>query len=69
MEESDTSLLTEDELTLLDQHISNNADMLIAKGYKQWRKERRQLKNQKKYISQEDRVRQIEEEMIEQGKT
>lgn len=67
MEESNTTLLTEDELTLLDQHISNNADMLIAKGYKQWRKERRQLRKSKKYVTQEDRLREIEEEMLEQG--
>lgn len=67
MKESDTSLLTEDELALLDQHISNNADMLIAKGYKQWRKERRQLRKSKKYVTQEDRLREIEEEMLEQG--
>lgn len=67
MKESDTSILTEDELALLDQHISNNADMLIAKGYKQWRKERRQLRKSKKYVTQEDRLREIEEEMLEQG--
>lgn len=67
MKESDTSLLTEDELALLDQHISNNADMLIAKGYKQWRKERRQLRKSKRYVTQEDRLREIEEEMLEQG--
>ena len=67
MKESDTSLLTEDELALLDQHISNNADMLIAKGYKQWRKERRQLRKSKKYVTQEDRLREIEEEMLKQG--
>lgn len=67
MKESDTYLLTGDEVTLLDQHISNNADMLIAKGYKQWRKERRQLRKSKKYVTQEDRLREIEEEMLEQG--
>lgn len=67
MKESDTPLLTENELALLDQHISNNADMLIAKGYKQWRKERRQLRKSKKYVTQEDRLREIEEEMLEQG--
>ena len=67
MKESDTPLLTEDELALLDQHISNNADILIAKGYKQWRKERRQLRKSKKYVTQEDRLREIEEEMLEQG--
>lgn len=67
MKESDTLLLTEDELALLNQHISNNADMLIAKGYKQWRKERRQLRKSKKYVTQEDRLREIEEEMLEQG--
>lgn len=65
--ENVNTLLTEDELALLDQHISNNADILIAKGYKQWRKERRQLRKSKKYVTQEDRLREIEEEMLEQG--
>lgn len=65
--ENVNTLLTEDELALLDQHISNNADILIAKGYKQWRKERRQLRKSKKYVSQEDRLREIEEELLEQG--
>lgn len=62
-------MLTEQEWNEYNSFVSDKADKLIQKGYKQWRKERRQLKNQKKYISQEDRVRQIEEEMIEQGKT
>ena len=65
--ENVNTLLTEDEMSLLDQHISNNADILIAKGYKQWRKERRQLRKSKKYVTQEDRLREIEEEMLEQG--
>lgn len=62
-------MLTEQEWSEYNNIVSDKADKLIQKGYKQWRKERSQLKNQKKHISQEDRVRQIEEEMIEQGKT
>lgn len=62
-------MLTEQEWNEYNNIVSDKADKLIQKGYKQWRKERGQLKKQKKHISQEDRVRQIEEEMIEQGKT
>lgn len=62
-------MLTEQEWDEYNNIVSDKADGLIQKGYKQWRKERRELKSQKKHISQEDRVRQIEEEMIEQGET
>lgn len=49
--------------------VSDNADKLIEKGYKQWRREKKKLRQDKKFISQEDRVRQIEENMLEQRTT
>lgn len=49
---------------MTEEQIAANADALIEMGYKKWRKERRQLRQQKKYATQEDRLREIEEDML-----
>lgn len=49
---------------MTEEQIAANADSLIEMGYRKWRKERRQLRQQKKYPTQEDRLREIEEDML-----
>lgn len=50
-------------LEQLQERISANADSLIAMGYKEWRK--RHKRKLKRFITQEDRVRDIEESLIQ----
>jgi len=51
-------------VTITEQEISKNADKLIELGYKKWRKQRKQPLPEKKYPTQEDQLRDIEDSLI-----
>lgn len=60
-------MMSREELKLLDSQISANADKLIELGYKHWKKTKKKSKLNKKYATQEERVREIEDAVYSEG--